>query len=460
MHDLSLKTLLQQQLKLTPQLLQSMELLQMNSQELLEHLGRVTEENPLLEQEDGHAVRKAYEELRQKVTWLDGGIYGATFAHGDDDSWQQGAHDNEMESLGGFLCDQLERKRLAKGQLALCKYLVQLVDEDGRLLQEDLDSLGHLNLPHALIEKGVQTLQSLEPAGVAGRDLSECLELQLQRLDTVPAGTVALVRDYLTALSRRHYGTIIKDLGLTLEQIQEAEACIATLEPYPGRSFQPVEPAVYVRPDLFVIEEDGQLSMVLNQYYLPKISISNYYTKLLKESDEADTRAYLSEKLQQAKWLVQALERRGSTLQQCADAVLETQYDFFAGTSTDLAPMKLSSLAEQIGVHPSTVSRALRGKYLQCRQGTFSLRYFFSRAVGQDGSSQQAIKGKIATLIQDENPEKPLSDQKISTILEQNGTQVARRTVAKYRIELGIAAASVRKKPSPSALNIEPAVLK
>ncbi|WP_409968296.1 RNA polymerase factor sigma-54 [Bengtsoniella intestinalis] len=446
MHDLVLKAVLQQQLKLTPQLMQSMEILQMNSQELLDHLGRITEENPLLEQDDSHNLRQAYEELRQKASWLDGGVYGATFAHGESETPQQGAHDKDMDSLSAFLCDQLERKRLPKGQLALCRYLAQLVDEDGRLFQEDIDGLTALKIPQTMVDQGVALLQSLEPTGVAARSLEECLTLQLQRLKSVPDGTFDIVANYLTQLSRKHYGAITKDLRLTLSQIQKAEACIASLEPHPGRTFQPAEPTVYVRPDVFVIDLDGELQIVLNEYYLPRISISAYYTKLLKESDEADSRTYLTEKLQQAKWLLNALERRGSTLQQCANAVLETQRNFFAGHSTDLAPMKLSTLAEQIGVHPSTVSRALRGKYLQCRQGTFPMRYFFSHAVGEDGLSEQAIKTRIAKLVKEESPQKPLSDQKICTLLEEDGIQIARRTVTKYRIELGFGSSTARKK--------------
>lgn len=445
MNDLVLKAVLQQQLKLTPQLMQSMEVLQMNSQELVDYLGRITEENPLLEQDESHALRSAYEELRQKASWLDGGVYGATFAHGESDMPEQGARDKEIESLSAFLCDQLERKRLPKGELALCRYIAQMVDEDGRLFQEDLDDLKNLKIPQAMVTQALDVLQSLEPAGVAARSLSECLTLQLRRMDAVPTGTLEIVEQFLTELSRKHYGPISKELGLTIPQIQAAEDCIATLEPHPGRTFQPAEPTVYVRPDVFVVELDGELQVVLNEYYLPRISISNYYTKLLKESGEADTRTYLNEKLQQAKWLLNALERRGSTLQQCAHSVLEHQNAFFAGTTVELEPMKLSTLAEQIGVHPSTVSRALRGKYLQCRQGTFPLRFFFSHAVG-DGLSEQAIKGRIAKLLKAESPEKPLSDQKLCTLLEQDGIQIARRTVTKYRIELGFGSSTARKK--------------
>ena len=162
----SLKTELRQLLKLTPQLMQSMELLQMNSQELLEYLNRITEENPLLEQEDSPSLRSAYDELRQKASWIEGGVYGATFSHGETDLPEQAVVDRETESLSAFLCDQLDRMHLPKPLLALTKYMAELVDEDGYLTQDDLGSLTDLHIPEELTEQALETLQSLEPAGV------------------------------------------------------------------------------------------------------------------------------------------------------------------------------------------------------------------------------------------------------------------------------------------------------
>ena len=446
MSFVSLKTELRQDLKLTPQLLQSMEMLQMNSQELLEYLNKISEENPLVEQEDAHALRGAYEELRQKASWIDAGIHGGTFSHNDSGIPEQGAMDSAMESLSAFLCDQLDRKRLPKPLLALSRYIAEMVDDDGWLAQEDLDGLLDLNIPQSLIDQALEAVQSLEPVGVGARNLSECLLLQLSRRQNVSPAVTAIVARFLPELSRKHYGPISRELGLTTEEIQAAEQVIASLEPRPGRAFQPQEPTVYVRPDIFIVDLDGELQVVLNEYYLPHVSISDYYTRLLKESDEKETKEYLQQKMQQAKWLLNSLERRGSTLRACADAILAAQRPFFSGVTGELAPMSLSSLAEALGVHPSTVSRATRGKFLQCRQGTYPLRYFFSRAIGDQGPSQQAIKRKLLELVRDEDPKRPLSDQKLCQLLAQQGIQIARRTVAKYRIELGIRSSTARKK--------------
>lgn len=442
----SLKAELRQQLKLSPQLLQSMEILQMNSQELLEYLGRLTEENPLLEQEDAPSLREAYEELRQKASWIDGGVYGATFAHTENAPPERGAADRELESLAAFLRDQLERRRLPKPLLALARYIAELVDEDGYLDNADLEGLRDLNIPETLIRQALDTVQSLDPAGVGARDLSECLLLQLARRENVSPAVMDIAARFLPELGKKHYGPIARELGLSVQEIQAAEKVISSLDPHPGRAFQPAEPAVYVRPDVFIVELDGELTAVLNEYYLPRISISSYYTRLLKDSDEKETRDYLRQKMQQAKWLLTSLDRRGGTLRRCAAAILEAQRPFFAGETSELAPMSLLSLSDSLDLHPSTISRATRDKYLQCRQGTYPLRYFFSRAVGERGPSRQAVKQRLLTLVRDEDPRRPLSDQRLCELLAEDGIQVARRTVAKYRMELRLPSSSARRR--------------
>ena len=440
----SLTAVLRQELALTPQLLQSMKVLQMTSQELLEYLEQVSEENPMIEREEAPDLRAAYEELRQKAIWLDDGAYGASFRHKDTPAPESGRPDPETEGLAAFLCDQLDRARLPKPLLAVCKYLAQLVDEDGYLSPDDLESLKELDIPQNLIEQALETLQGLEPAGVGARDLSECLRLQLVRRGSVEPYVFEIVCRFLPELGRKHYGPICRELGIDTEKILAAEKIISSLEPHPGLAFQPSEPIAYVRPDIFVLEEEGVLKVILNEYYLPRISISDYYSRLLKESTEKETHVYLQEKMQQAKGLLSSLERRGSTLRRCAEAVLDTQYAFFSGKTSELAPMSLNALAQQLGLHVSTVSRAMRGKYLQCRQGTYPLRYFFNHAL-TGGASRQAVKQRLLALIGGEDRKHPLSDQELCRLLSSSDVQVARRTVAKYRLELGIPSSTARK---------------
>lgn len=442
MNPFSLRTELRQQLKLSPQILQSMEVLQMNSQELLEYLGRMSEENPVLEQEDDASLRAAYEELRRKAGWIDGGIGGA--ARGEET--ERGAADCALESLAAFLRDQLERRRLPEPLLALARYMAEMVDGDGFLAEEDLDGLRELGVPQTLLRQGLETLQSLEPAGVGARNLSECLLLQLDRRKNVPPAVREIAVRFLPELGRKHYGRIAQALNVPVAEVQAAERLIAALEPYPGRAFQAAETVLYVRPDMFVLETDGEPEVVLNEYYLPRITISPYYARLLRDSGEKETRDYLRQKMQQAKWLLNSLDRRGSTLRRCAEELVRVQRPFFLGQTRELVPMNLATLSGMLELHPSTVSRAVRDKYLQCRQGTYALRYFFNRALGEGGASRQAVKQRLLALVREEDPCHPLSDQCLCRLLRGNGVEVARRTVAKYRAELGIPSSAARRR--------------
>ena len=445
MSDIVLKPQLRQELRLTPQLMQSMKLLQMNSQELVEYLNQVREENPLIEHEESQELRREYEALRGKASWLDAGLRSVGSSSGEEGrTAERGRRDRETESLEAFLLDQLDRLRLEKGKLALCRYLAQMVDEDGYLSPEDLESLP-AKLPQRMVQEALETIQSLDPPGVGARDLSECLALQLRR-NGGSALAVRIAEDFLPQLGRHHFAAIAKALGVSVEEVKAAEEAIAALELHPGRAFQVEEETLYVRPDVFIVEVDGELKVMLNEYYLPRITISDYYARLLKESEEKETRAYLKEKMQQAQWVISGLERRGGTVRRCAERVLEAQRGFFEGRTGELSPMSLASLAQELELHPSTVTRAIRGKYLQCRQGTYPLRYFFSGAVGEEGPSQQAVKQKLMVLIRDEDKARPLSDQAICDALSAQGVQVARRTVAKYRIALGIPSSAARRK--------------
>ena len=353
-----LKTELRQELKLTPQLLQSMEVLQMTSMELLEYIGRCAEENPLLDQSD--PPEAAYEELRRQAVWIDGGLGNrATFAY-EETAMEAGREDRNLESLSAFLRDQLHRLRLSKPLSTLCGYLAELVDEDGYLSQEDLDGLSAMKIPRPLTDQALDTLQSLDPPGVGARSLSECLLLQLSRQRRADPVAMDIAARFLPELGRKHYAAIAQKLGTTVEAVRAAERVIAALEPHPGRAFQPAEPAAYVRPDVFVAELEGEWKVVLNEYYLPRVSVNNYYLRLMKSSEEKETKDYLRQKLQQAKWLLSSLERRGGTLRLCAEAVLEAQKPFFRGETGALAPMTLSALAESLELHPSTVSRAVQ----------------------------------------------------------------------------------------------------
>ena len=447
MNQISLKTELYHELKLTPQLLQSMQLLQMNSQELLKYLGEMVEENPLLEHDEISERDKAkeFDLLQQKLSWLDCGHTYAGRPHRDDTMVPTGSVGPETESLSSFLKDQLTRLRLPQALHALCLYMIELLDEDGYWEDEDFQSLAALKIPSDLINQATKTIQSLDPAGVGARNLSECLLLQIERNHDAPSYIQEMITHHLEELGRHQYSQIARALNLSVSDIKDAEKIITSLQPRPGQAFAAEETPVYIRPDVFVVELDGDLQIILNEYYLPRLSISNYYVNLLQEDTETETQEYLRQKLTQAKWIISSLERRNSTLLRCAEEILSVQHSFFGNNTPFLNPMTLSSLAQTLGLHVSTVSRAIRGKYIQCRQGTFPVKYFFTRSMGTADLSSHDARQQIVSLIAQEDHNNPYSDQKLAELLREKGYRIARRTVAKYREAAGIPSSGLRK---------------
>lgn len=443
MTSLSLKTELRQQLQLTPQLMQSMELLQMNSSELLEYINQVAEENPVIECEDPQDLQNDFERLLQTASRFDSAADGSSIVY-EQRNPESITHSSIPDGLHPFLTDQLDRLHLSKPLLALTKHMVLLIDEDGYLPEEDLADLQKLDLPFHMVSDALRIIQQLEPAGVGAGTLSECLLLQLRRKGLDSPVITKIVGSCLPELGRKQYGAISRKLGISREDILSAEAVIAELDPRPGEAFQSEASTIYTRPDIFVVEENGQLKVLLDESYLPRISISDYYLRLFRESKEKETADYLREKLRQARWVLDGLNRRKNTLQSCAEAIVSVQQEFFLGHTQELRPMNLVSLSHALELHPSTVSRATRGKYIQCRQGIFPLRYFFNRSCGENVSTQ-AVKQKLLLLIRSEDPQHPLSDQTLCALLLQEGISVSRRTVAKYRMELGIPSSPARR---------------
>ena len=447
MSQANLELLMRQKLHLTPRMLQSIKILQMDSQDLLEYINQTVEENPAVEMEYDASLREEFFTLRQKVGWV---ALPSTslqrFAREEPPQISAAAWDRDADSLSSFLADQLERKKPSHALLTLCKYLAELLDENGYLDESCIEDVLSMGIPRKLVDKAVSTLQTLEPAGVAARDLRECLLLQLERRTLPNPLACRMVTELLDRLAKKQYGLIARQLDASEDEVMEAAQLIQSLNPRPGHAFAPEPAAEYICPDVYVVEWDGRLEMVLNEFYLPRIHVSDYYVRMLEETQDSEVKSYLRQKVHQANWVVDCLTRRHATLKACAEIILKTQRSFFAGDSLQLMPLTLRDAAEQIHVHSSTISRCVQGKYLQCRQGTYSLRYFFPhKATGEDvGVSSQAVKQEIARIIREEEGSAPLSDQKISEYLAERGMPIARRTVAKYRSQMNLPTSSSR----------------
>ncbi len=448
--------LLQSQIQhLSQQLLQSVELLQMSAPELEEYLRDLAQENPVVELDDSRPEpeRPQDDELLRRLRWLeDNDRQNRYYQHIGEEELDPlagiGTGGGLEETLFRFLSRQLYTMDLDEDTAQTVRYLAACLDEDGYLRMSVEELAANLGRSAAHVERCLEVLRRLEPAGVGASDLSQCLELQLLRIrERGPA--LAIVRDHLEALAKRRYRSIAAQLSTSVEAVQQAERIIRELDPRPGAPFEQPSQVQYVLPDVFLEEEDGVLVARLRGRERPPIQVSSYYRQLLKQSDDREVKEYLAEKLRQADGVLRALEQRDSTLRRCAQCIADWQREFFREGPQMLRPMRLSDVARELGLHESTISRAVREKYLQCSRGVYPMSYFFSRsATAQTDGAEvgaAAAKALLCRLVEREDKGRPLSDQKLCEAMAELGCPISRRTVAKYREELNIPSASGRK---------------
>ncbi len=435
---------LAQTLQLSPSLLQSMKILQMTTLELGQYLNSMAEENPVMEyQEESEGL--SWEEFSSQVSWL----REPPSAGGDwEGAAEYGAAPSQQESLEAFLKDQLDRMRLEAPLLAVAQYLIGMLDHRGQLEQDDLDDLLHSGVPKDLLNRGVAVVQSMEPPGVGARSVEECLVLQLSRLPGEHSLAIQICRECLEDLAGKRYRAIAQKLQVSEEKVRSAVMEMQSLPPNPVGEFDQEQIVEYVRPDAYVAEVEGELRIYANRWDLPHFQISGAYLKMADEGHGKDVEDYLRQKIQQARWVLQCVHRRQSTLETCLTALVRRQRAFFLGEREAPIPLLRRELAQELQIHPSTIGRTLGHKYLQCRQGLFPIDYFFSRGVGKEESlwSEQAVKALMLKAIQQENPAAPLSDQDLVSLLEKQGVALARRTVTKYRTAMGIASSHRRRR--------------
>lgn len=439
-----LDTAQRQEPRLNPLLLQRVELLQMGLQEVAAYAERAILENPVLEPAPPAELEREFAELRGRAAWLSDGAVPVRVSP-DALPPEPGAADPRLEGAQAFLFDQLERLRLSEPLLLLCKYLVELLDEDGYLERGDAEGLAELRVQPVLGEEALAILRGLEPPGVGAFDLRDCLLLQLERATPPSPLAAALVRDHLDELGQGRDAALRRSLNVTEAELAEARAAIAALEPRPLAAFQTARQPLLARPDVFVVENaDGEPQPVLNRYHVPRLRISAYYESLSRSTDDKELETYLRAKLRDARALLTGLEQRNQTLLRCAERIVGTQRAFFTGETKELLPLRLTELSGELGLNVSTVSRAVAGKYLQCRFGVYPLRWFFSRPLS-GGGSRQAAKLRLLALVGGESGRAPLSDRQLAERLARDGVPVSRRTVAKYRAELNIPPAHRRR---------------
>lgn len=471
---------LAQKLVMTPQLRQAIKLLQLGRLELTEALQAEIEQNPMLEEaptlleqpanpESLNGEENAYQ-AEATVTDRIKGDDPATVA---EVNWEDYANNFDTDiafshetppadapsqfdfisavpGLASYLQWQLTHLDLSEQDADLATFIVCNLDGHGFLDAsiEDICAYGHCTEEEA--EGVLRLVQSLDPPGIAARDIRESLLLQLDRLDADDPLPSQIVEQHMDLLESRNYAQLARELGVPLKKITEAVAVIQELTPYPGNEFSN-EQTNYIAPDVYVYKIDGEFVIQLNDEGLPQLQLSSEYQQLLKQKNalNSESRGYLRESKRNAEWFIKSIEQRQRTIYRVMESLLKFQRDFFEDGPAAMKPLILRDVAEDIGMHESTVSRVTSNKYVHCPQGIYELKYFFSTAVpNADGDSvaAEAIKTRIRQLITNENPAKPLSDNKISELLAKENITVARRTVAKYREQLKILPVKHRRK--------------
>ena len=430
-------------------MLQSTKILQMSTLELQEHVENLLLENPTLEIEA--TQKEEYKsELANKAAWLMSNDRQNRWYHQNDADTQnliESVAAQPHETLYDHLRSQIIPHKLPSRLLLAIDCILAGLNENGYLDETPEELAEYSGQPLEIISQAEKIVKELEPAGVGARTLSESLALQLERKG-ITGLPISIVNNHLEDLARNHYSHISKATGASRQDVQTACQMIKSLNPHPGSLYAPREAPRYIIPDLIVTELENELVIAAGDEFLPELKISSYYQKLMTDSDEKEVRDYLTEKIQQASWVIKSIEQRRNTLLACARIIVSKQDQFFRLGSGHLQPLTLADIAQEAGIHESTVSRAVKDKYIQCAQGMYPMIHFFSRALpgnnGESVSSEQ-IKSMIRTLIDGEDHKRPLSDQEICDLLGSQGLKLSRRTVAKYRSEMGIPSTSGRK---------------
>ena len=475
-HSLQLK--LSQHLTLTPQLQQSIRLLQLSTVELNQELERYLAENPLLERADlaapeeaaptppgmplpteSSSAAPAEEPREEQPTFAEEHGFGEEHAPSgprrddeDRDDFTQFAA--AEPTLQEHLLQQLALTGLTERDRRLAAIIIGHLDEDGYLKTEleELREPACAAVPDVEIEElqiALRHVQNMEPTGVGARDVGECLELQLKALpaDTPHrAAAITLVSKYLDALAARDFNKLKRMLACDEDELREIRDLVLTLDPKPGRNFGSGD-VRYVVPDVVVRKVAGRWAASLNRDAMPRLRINKMYADILQASRENGGK-HLSGQLQEARWLIKNVQQRFDTILRVTQAIVDRQKNFFEHGEVAMRPLVLREIAEAVNLHESTISRVTTQKYMLTPRGIFELKYFFGSHVSTDtggACSATAIRALIKQLVAAEDGRKPLSDHRISDILAQQGIQVARRTVAKYREAMHIQPANLRK---------------
>lgn len=435
-----------QKLQMTRELKQAIELLNMNTQEVESIIIEEIKENPTLEVGNKEDVdwSKFIEDIKNVVNYSQGNSF-------DDEDNETNPENfiKEPTNIYDYLEKEILALNLNKEEKEVAYYIIERVNDSGYFVSDIKECIAVLGISEKKFLNVLKKVQSIEPTGICARNLKECLLLQLEKMYDSEDIVVQLVENELENIAAKKYQLIQKKYKLKESELAEAIKIIKSLDPKPGREFSYFAP-MYIYPDVCV-EKIGDRWEIVNNSTLPQLHVSDFYKKMLTEHNEdvdKETEKYIKEKLNKALNLIRNIDQRKNTIQKVAAQIVENQIEFFEKGRAYIVPMKLKDIAELTGFHESTISRAVNGKYMLTPRGLFEFKYFFTTSVNtSDGNqiSNKNIKDRIREIIEAENKKKPMSDQKICDILNNEGVEVSRRTVTKYREEMNILTSTLRK---------------
>lgn len=452
--EIKLNLTQEQKLIMTQQMQLSLKLLQMSNFELQTYIEKEVQENPVIDLEYKKSDSDSKNEIDYKslIKYLEFDDYG----HGsyvrekDDNEVSPLNFVNKQKSLREFLLDQIVEIDEPDSVKTVCKYLIENINEKGYLDISLEEVEKELAITKELAEKCLNIVQQLDPPGICARDLKECLKIQLRLKGIKDKNIYEIIDNYLELMAENKYNVIAKNLKISVKEAQKYGDLIKSLEPKPSRGFFTGEETNYIVPEAYVKKIDGKYHVIINDDLLPRLNINQLYKNIINNDNNTDTVKYVKDKLNSAMYLIKSINQRKNTIYRILEKIVEVQKNYFDFGEAFLKPMTLKEIADSLDIHESTVSRAIKDKYINTDRGTVKIKDLFTTGLSKldsfENVSAKIIKKEISKIIEEEDKSKPISDQKICDILQEKGIDISRRTVAKYREEMGIKSSSKRKR--------------
>ena len=449
--DFNLSISQEQKLIMTQQMQLSVKILQLSSYELQKLVEKETQENPLLEVKYGEENKENTLDYKEIIKYLEFDNYNhSNVVRNKDEEVSPFTFISEKKSLKEYLKEQIRDLNVKDSIRIIADYIVESIDERG-YFNEKLENMAKvLKIPVHMVEEALKIVQGLEPDGIGARDLKDCLKIQCRKKGMVDENLYLIIDNHLEDIAENRYNAIAKKLNINVKESQSYGDFIKTLQPKPSRGFYTGEEVNYIIPDAYIKKIDKEYYIIMNDNVTPRLTINNLYKGIINGGEDKEAVDYVKGRLDSATFLIRSIEHRKSTIYKVLEKILCIQREYFDYGEKFLKPMTLREIADSLDMHESTISRAIKDKYIYTERGTIKIKNLFTTGLtskeGNESLSCLEVKKGIENLINEEDKNNPLSDQNISDILRGKAVNISRRTVAKYREEMGIKSSKGRKR--------------